>query len=79
MLRFGAYVGEAAADALTSAVVDRVQTDAVAFIGGADWRGRRVMRLPVTSAATTETDADLTVHAVLWVWRRVRKGAAAAP
>ncbi len=72
MLRFGADAGDAAGDALTAAVISALQADAVAFIGGADWRGRWVMRVSVTSAATTEADADLTVDAVLRAWRRAK-------
>jgi glutamate/tyrosine decarboxylase-like PLP-dependent enzyme len=68
MLRFGE--DGPAGDALTAAVIRNVQEDAVAFVGGADWRGRWVMRVSVTSAATTEADIDLTVGAVLQAWRR---------
>jgi glutamate/tyrosine decarboxylase-like PLP-dependent enzyme len=75
VLRFGADEGDAAGDALTAAVIGALQADAVAFIGGADWRGRWVMRVSVSSAATTETDADLTVEAVLRAWKRVRGAA----
>jgi glutamate/tyrosine decarboxylase-like PLP-dependent enzyme len=52
-------------DALTLAVVERVQADAVAFIGSSLWRGQWVMRASVCSIATTLADADLTVAAVI--------------
>ena len=61
-------------DAATLATVQRVQDDAVAWIGGAQWRGQWVMRLSVSSSATTEHDADLTADAIVSAWRGVRKG-----
>lgn len=68
MVRFGEG---AAADRLTREVVRRVQADAVAFIGDAQWRGGWTMRVSVISAATTLADADLAVDAVLDAWRAV--------
>jgi len=58
-------------DALTLAVVRQVQDDAVAFIGSSQWRDRWVMRVSVSSIATTRRDAELTVDAVIDAWRRV--------
>jgi glutamate/tyrosine decarboxylase-like PLP-dependent enzyme len=69
MVRFGGE--DAEGDALTLAVVRRVQEDAIAFIGSSQWRGRWVMRISVTSMATTARDGDVTVEAVLDAWRRV--------
>ncbi|MES2096398.1 MAG: pyridoxal-dependent decarboxylase [Pseudomonadota bacterium] len=66
MLRFGDD------DALTLAVVARVQEDAVAFIGSSLWRGEWVMRVSVTSAATTMEDGAITADAVIDAWRKVR-------
>jgi glutamate/tyrosine decarboxylase-like PLP-dependent enzyme len=66
MLRFGED------DATTLAVVAQVQADAVAFIGSARWRGAWVMRVSVTSGATTEADADLTIAAVRSAYATVR-------
>jgi glutamate/tyrosine decarboxylase-like PLP-dependent enzyme len=70
MIRFGA--GDAAGDALTLAVIQAVQADAVAFIGGAQWRGRWVMRVSVSSATTDEAGADATAASVVRAWRGVR-------
>jgi hypothetical protein len=58
MVRFGDD------DAATLATVERIQADAVAFIGAATWRDRWVMRVSV-SAATTEKDGEITVAATL--------------
>ena len=68
MIRFGGP-GKTG-DAMTLAIVAAIQTDAVAFIGAAQWRGAWVMRVSVTSIATTMADADLTVEAVAAAWRR---------
>jgi len=76
MLRFGS--GDAAGDALTAAVIRGLQEDAVAFIGGAAWRGRWVMRVSVSSAATTDADADLAEYAVLRAFQRAPAEAAPA-
>ena len=63
MVRFGDD------DAATLATVERIQADAIAFIGAAIWRGRWVMRVSVSSAATTAHDGEITVAAVLSAWR----------
>jgi glutamate/tyrosine decarboxylase-like PLP-dependent enzyme len=70
MIRFGD------SDALTAAVIRQVQADAVAFLGGADWRGRWVMRVSVTSSATDEAAADASVASVIRAWRQVTAEAA---
>lgn len=71
MVRFGDD------DAATLATVERVQADAIAFIGAALWRGRWVMRVSVSSAATTEEDGQITVAAVIAAWRAVQDQAPA--
>ena len=66
MIRFGDD------DAATLATVERIQADAVAFIGAAQWRGRWVMRVSVSSAATTQEDGEITVAAVIAAWRAIQ-------
>jgi len=66
MVRFGG------SDEATLAAVAQIQADAIAFIGAAQWRGKWVMRISVTSAATTMAEGDVTVDAVIDAWRRVR-------
>jgi glutamate/tyrosine decarboxylase-like PLP-dependent enzyme len=66
MLRFG---GD---DSLTLATVAQVQADAIAFTGSAQWRGQWVMRVSVSSAATTTVDAVITADAIMSAWRKVR-------
>jgi hypothetical protein len=49
-----------------------VQEDAVAYIGGAEWRGEWVMRVSVSSGATTLEEARIAADAVIAAWRAVR-------
>jgi glutamate/tyrosine decarboxylase-like PLP-dependent enzyme len=67
MLRFGN------SDSATLAVVAQVQADGVAWIGASQWRGQWVMRVSVTSIATTMADADLTIAAVRNAWANLRE------
>jgi glutamate/tyrosine decarboxylase-like PLP-dependent enzyme len=71
MLRFGTG-SDAEIDRMTRAVIDQVQADAIAFIGGAMWRGNWVMRVSVTSGATDMAEAETTIAAVIDAFRRVR-------
>jgi glutamate/tyrosine decarboxylase-like PLP-dependent enzyme len=51
-------------DARTDEVIAAVQRDGTCWMGGTTWRGRRLMRISVSSAATTEADVDRSVAAV---------------
>lgn len=51
-------------DARTDRVVAAVQTDGTCWAGGTTWRGRRLMRLSVSNAATTEADVDRSIAAI---------------
>jgi glutamate/tyrosine decarboxylase-like PLP-dependent enzyme len=59
-------------DAQTRAVVARVQSDGVTFVGGADWRSRWIMRISVIGEGTTEADVDTSAAAMIDAWRAVR-------
>lgn len=72
MIRFGGERGGEAGDAATLATVQRVQADAVAFLGAAQWRGRWVMRCSVSSLSTTPRAARETTAAVIGAWRAVQ-------
>jgi glutamate/tyrosine decarboxylase-like PLP-dependent enzyme len=72
IIRFGADEPPDVADALTLKTIERIQADGVCFMSGALWRNQWVMRVSVISAATTDADADSTVHAVRRAWRTVR-------
>ncbi len=51
-------------DAATERVIAAVQADGTAWFGPATWHGDRVMRVSVTSHATTPADIDATIVAV---------------
>jgi glutamate/tyrosine decarboxylase-like PLP-dependent enzyme len=73
MLRFGD--DGPAGDTLTAAVIANLQREAIAFAGGAEWRGRWVMRVSVSSAATDATAADETAAGVLRAFRAAKAAA----
>ncbi|WP_342361270.1 pyridoxal phosphate-dependent decarboxylase family protein [Terrarubrum flagellatum] len=70
--RFGADLSPEESDAMTKAVISEIQRDGVCFLGGGAWRGRQVMRVSVISWATTESDIDASVDAILSAYARVR-------
>ena len=52
-------------DAHTRAVIEGVQKDGTCWCGGTTWKGRAAMRISVSSWATTETDVEESVEAIL--------------
>jgi glutamate/tyrosine decarboxylase-like PLP-dependent enzyme len=70
VVRFGG--DERSDDHLTAKVIERIQADGTCFAAGAEWKGRWIMRLSVTSWATTEQDADRSVAAIIGAWRSVQ-------
>jgi hypothetical protein len=60
-------------DAQTKAVIARVQVDGVCFVGGAEWRGKQVMRISVINENTTEDDVARSAAAMLAAWDAVRR------
>ena len=74
MIRFGGDLAVEQGDRLTLATVDQIQRDAVAYIGPSKWRGQWVMRVSVSSIATTFEDGQITVEAVRAAWQKVRAG-----
>ncbi|PZU11992.1 pyridoxal-dependent decarboxylase [Sphingomonas sp.] len=65
LLRFGND------DAATLATIAQIQEDAVLFAGASSWRGEWVMRISVSSSATTLEDADITADAIAAAWEKV--------
>ncbi|WP_162917047.1 pyridoxal phosphate-dependent decarboxylase family protein [Dongia deserti] len=63
-------------DLLTKHVIARIQKDGICFAAGAEWKGQWIMRLSVTSWATSEEDADHSVAAIIGAWRQVQAEAA---
>ena len=71
-IRLGTDLDGAEADALTDRTIARIQQDGVCFVGGANWRGRQVIRVSVISANTTDGDIDKSAEAILSAWRAER-------
>jgi glutamate/tyrosine decarboxylase-like PLP-dependent enzyme len=59
-------------DVLTKRVIELLQADGICFTAGAEWKGSWIMRLSVTSWATSEEDADTSVAAIIDAWRTVQ-------
>jgi len=55
---------EGSHDRHTDEVIRRIQSQGVAWFGGATWRGLRVMRVSVCNWRTTEDDVDRTIASV---------------
>ncbi|MEQ1817634.1 MAG: aspartate aminotransferase family protein [Terricaulis sp.] len=68
-IRLGADMDGAASDALTDSTIARIQRDGVCFVGGANWRGRQIVRVSVISANTTDADIDRSADAIISAWR----------
>lgn len=72
IFRFGVDEPPERSDALTDAVIARVQRDGTCFVAGAKWRGRSVMRFSVTSSATDEAEGRRAAEAIRAAWQAVR-------
>jgi glutamate/tyrosine decarboxylase-like PLP-dependent enzyme len=57
--------GPDAGDARTRSIVDAVQRDGTAWLGGTVWQGRAAMRVSVSGWQTTPSDIDRTAKAIL--------------
>jgi glutamate/tyrosine decarboxylase-like PLP-dependent enzyme len=60
------------APGVTQRVIDGIQEDGTCWCGGTVWQGREAMRISVCSWATTDTDADRSLEAILRVARDLR-------
>ena len=72
-VRFGHPEPGEAGDRLTLQTVRRIQADNRCFAGEARWRERAIMRLSVSSMATTPEEADRACEAIVAAWRSVRE------
>ncbi len=50
--------------ARTDQIIDAVQRDGTCWMGGTEWRGRRLMRISVSNATTTSRDVERSVDAI---------------
>jgi glutamate/tyrosine decarboxylase-like PLP-dependent enzyme len=65
-------------DEINAKVIEGVQADGTCWCGATTWKGRRAIRISVSSWATTETDVERSLKAVLRVAQQVRAGRATA-
>jgi glutamate/tyrosine decarboxylase-like PLP-dependent enzyme len=70
---FGAGWELAQQNEAARAVVAAVQRANRVFVGGADWRGRWIVRISVTSNETDLADADALADEIIAAWRSVRE------
>jgi glutamate/tyrosine decarboxylase-like PLP-dependent enzyme len=63
-----------ARDAATREVIAAMQAANVCLVGGAQWRGRWVLRLSIISAALSQPDIDRLAGAITAAWRAVQAG-----
>lgn len=61
--------GPGSADALTRAVIARIQAEGTCWAGGAVWQGRQVLRISVSNWSTTEEDIDRSAETILAIYR----------
>lgn len=71
-VRLGVSLDPILADKLTEKAITRIQHDGVCFVGGAQWRGRQIIRVSVIGEGTTEDDIDKSAEAMVRAWRVVR-------
>lgn len=60
----------------TRAVIGHLQAGSVCWCGGTVWQGRTAMRISVSSWATTETDVQLSIEAMIRAAGQARMGLA---
>jgi glutamate/tyrosine decarboxylase-like PLP-dependent enzyme len=63
----------AADDEMTGLLSERIKEDGICWCGTTTWRGRRAVRISVSSWATTEEDAELTIGAFASAARSISK------
>jgi glutamate/tyrosine decarboxylase-like PLP-dependent enzyme len=62
----------AEADALTRAVVERVQQEGTCWLGGTVWHGVAAMRVSVSNWSTTDADVRQSADAILAAFNQIR-------
>lgn len=71
IVNFGTGDAEARKTA-TQAVIEQTVASGACYVAGATWRGDWVMRISISSAATTEADIDMSADAIIAAWRAIR-------
>jgi glutamate/tyrosine decarboxylase-like PLP-dependent enzyme len=60
-------------DALTDRVTSEIRKENTSFVEGADWMGRRIMRVSVISHTTRAEDIDRLARSIIDSWNRVKQ------
>lgn len=58
-------------DEITNQVIQEIQMERVCWVGGSNWKGRKVIRISVCSWATTEEDVTLSVQSFKTALKKV--------
>jgi len=70
---FGTAPGEPGDDAVTNAAIAAIQAEGTLWAGASMWRGKRILRLSVSDAATTSDDVVAATLAILECWKSARE------
>ncbi len=62
-------------DQYARAVIDEVRRENTSFVGGAQWKGRQILRVSVIAGGTDEVAIDQLASSILRAWRKVQAGA----
>ena len=57
----------------TNKVIKEIQNDGTCWCGGTNWQGKTIMRISVSSWATTEEDVKLSLNAMIKAANKVKK------
>jgi glutamate/tyrosine decarboxylase-like PLP-dependent enzyme len=68
---FGAAPGGPGDDVITDAVIAAIQSEGTLWAGASTWKGRRILRLSVSDAATTPDDVEASALAIITCWESV--------
>jgi glutamate/tyrosine decarboxylase-like PLP-dependent enzyme len=55
----------------TDRIVEAIQADGTCWLGATTWRGKRYLRISVSNYATSESDIDVSVAAILRIMRSI--------
>ena len=69
---FGAVPGAPGDDEVTDAVIAAIQREGTLWAGASTWKGKRILRLSVSDAATTADDVEASALAIIACWESVR-------
>lgn len=79
ILAFGYPSDANPSDRNTTAVINQLRLDGRILALGADWKGRRVLRISVISPATDAATIDRLAEAIILAWRTVRDAESIPP